>query len=123
MRCDRGHTLIKAILSSDSPVVVYTYPKGAQAASAGRYIMISSHIAVMAPGTEIGAMHPVSPFLNFGKRDDHLAVGKGSINFAELVLVLKEIGYDDTLTIEVFDPDRQMLVESRRLIKAMFAEK
>ncbi len=62
--------IIKSIMSSDVPVVVYTYPKGAQAASAGGYIMISAHIAAMAPGTEIGAMHPVSPLLNFGVKDE-----------------------------------------------------
>ena len=61
--------IIKAILSSRVPVIVYTYPKGAQAASAGGFIMLSAHIAAMAPGTEIGAMHPVSPLMNFGQRD------------------------------------------------------
>jgi len=61
--------IIKSIMSSEIPVVVYTFPKGAQAASAGGYIMLSAHIAVMSPGTEIGAMHPVSPFLKFGQED------------------------------------------------------
>ncbi len=61
--------IIKAIMSSSVPVVVYTYPKGAQAASAGGFIMLSAHIAVMAPGTEIGAMHPVSPMLDYMKND------------------------------------------------------
>jgi len=61
--------IIKAILTSDVPVVVFTSPKGAQAASAGGFIMLSAHIAVMAPGTEIGAMHPVSPMLDFMKKD------------------------------------------------------
>jgi len=66
---DSMRDIIKAILTSPVPVVVYTYPKGAQAASAGGFIMLSSHIAVMAPGTEIGAMHPVSPALNFLPKD------------------------------------------------------
>lgn len=60
----------KAIMTSDLPVVVYTYPKGAQAASAGAYIMLAAHVAVMAPGTEIGAMHPVGPSLDFLPRDE-----------------------------------------------------
>ncbi len=61
--------IIKAILTSKVPVVVYTFPKGAQAASAGGFIMLSAHVAVMAPGTEIGAMHPVSPQLDFMKKE------------------------------------------------------
>ena len=61
--------IIKAIMNSTTPVVVFAYPKGAQAASAGGFIMLASHIAVMAPGTRIGAMHPVSPQLDFSKKD------------------------------------------------------
>lgn len=57
--------IIKAIMGSGVPVVVYTHPKGAQAASAGGFIMLSGHVTAMAPGTEIGAMHPVSPGLTF----------------------------------------------------------
>ena len=66
---DSMRTIIKSILSAPVPVVVYTYPRGAQAASAGGFIMLSAHIAAMAPGTEIGAMHPVSPMLDFMQRD------------------------------------------------------
>lgn len=62
--------IIKAILTSNIPVIVFTYPKGAQASSAGGFIMLSAHIAVMAPGTEMGAMHPVSPMLDFMKKDE-----------------------------------------------------
>ncbi len=66
---DSMRDIIKSILTSPIPVIVYTYPKGAQAASAGGFIMLASHVAAMAPGTEIGAMHPVSPMLDFMKKD------------------------------------------------------
>ncbi len=53
-------TIIKKIFESDVPVCVYVFPPGARAASAGAFITISAHIAAMAPGTNIGAAHPVA---------------------------------------------------------------
>jgi sugar phosphate isomerase/epimerase len=54
---------------------------------------------------------------NFGQRDDHLTVGDGAIDFKALIDALKQIQYDDTMTLEIFTEDRTDLIRSRNALQ------
>ncbi len=53
-------TIVKEMLGAEVPLMVYVAPSGAGAGSAGVFITMAAHIAAMAPGTNIGAAHPVA---------------------------------------------------------------
>ena len=57
---DSTRDIVSRMITSRAPVVVFVRPSGARAASAGFVLTIAADIAVMAPGTHIGAAHPVS---------------------------------------------------------------
>jgi membrane-bound serine protease (ClpP class) len=65
--------IVKKELSSMIPIIVYVAPRGARAASAGVFVTMAAHIAVMAPGTHIGAAHPVTLGGGEGKESKTMA--------------------------------------------------
>ncbi len=67
-------------------------------------------------GDRIGHIHASD---NFGKEDNHLPIGTGVINFPKIMRALKGIGYDDTITLEVFSRDKDYLRISREKLEAM----
>src|SRR2546428_261309 len=57
---DSTRAMVSRMITSRAPVVVYVAPSGARAASAGFILVLAADVAVMAPGTHIGAAHPVA---------------------------------------------------------------
>jgi sugar phosphate isomerase/epimerase len=68
-------------------------------------------------GQRIGHLH-VSD--NFGEHDDHIALGAGNIDFLKIVKTLKQYGYNDTATLEIFSEDRRALKKSRDRFDRLF---
>lgn len=84
--------IVRTILASEVPVVVYVSPQGARGASAGAIIAFSAHIAAMAPGTAIGAATPVAGG-DGGDLDDKIV--NDAIAYAEALAELRgrDVGF------------------------------
>jgi membrane-bound serine protease (ClpP class) len=78
--------IVKEIVGSEVPVVVFVAPSGARAASAGVFITLAAHIAAMAPGTNIGAAHPVG----LGEKMDKTMAEKATNDSAAYIKSLAE---------------------------------
>ncbi|NWF51659.1 MAG: nodulation protein NfeD [Nitrospirae bacterium] len=78
--------IVKDIIGSGVPVIVYVSPSGSRAASAGVFITLAAHIAVMAPGTNIGAAHPVG----IGEKMDKVMAEKATNDAAAYIKSLAE---------------------------------
>jgi len=79
-------TIVKEVVGSGVPVVVFVSPSGARAASAGAFITLAAHIAAMAPQTNIGAAHPVG----VGEKMDETMAQKATNDAAAYIKSLAE---------------------------------
>lgn len=79
-------TIVKDIIGSGVPIIVYVSPSGSRAASAGVFITLAAHIAAMAPGTNIGAAHPVG----IGEKMDKTVLEKATNDAAAYIKSIAE---------------------------------
>ncbi|MBI4547383.1 MAG: nodulation protein NfeD [Ignavibacteriae bacterium] len=78
--------IVSDLLNSPIPIIVYVSPSGAQAASAGLFVTLAAHVAVMAPGTNIGAAHPVT----IGEQKDSIMIEKATNDAAAFIRTISE---------------------------------
>ena len=132
---DLMNKVVEAILGADVPVVVYVYPQGAYAASAGTLITLAAHVAAMAPGTRIGAASPVGaggtelePTIASKEKEDLMAQSRGlaarrgqkAVDFAQAAVdTAKAASAQEALELGVIDyiardlPDLLQQMEGR----------
>ena len=79
---DSTRTIVSRMIVSKAPVVIFVGPSGARAASAGFFLAVAADVAVMAPGTHIGAAHPVS---GVGQQMDKTQADKAASDAAAYV--------------------------------------
>jgi len=78
--------IVTDFLESPIPIIVYVSPAGSQAASAGVFITLAANIAVMSPGTNIGAAHPVS----LQGQQDSIMMEKATSDAAAFIRTISE---------------------------------
>jgi membrane-bound serine protease (ClpP class) len=78
--------IVSDLLGSPIPIIVYVAPGGSQAASAGVFVTLAAHIAAMAPGTNIGAAHPVT----IGEQMDSVMAQKVTNDAAAFIRTISE---------------------------------
>lgn len=106
--------IVSAIMSSETPVIVYVSPSGARAGSAGVFITMAAHIAAMAPGTNIGAAHPVG----MQGQSDPILTEKSTNDAAAFVRSIAEkrnrnaIWAEDAVRLSVSITDSEALAEN-----------
>ncbi len=57
---------------------------------------------------------------NNGEEDEHKSLGKGNINFKKIIKELKKIGYDKTITLEIFEKNKKLAVQSRKKLRKLW---
>lgn len=82
---DSMRDIIQAIMNSRVPVITYVYPSGSRAASAGFFILLSGDVAVMAPGTNTGAAHPVTMGLSHEGKTEETKILNDSAAFIRTI--------------------------------------
>lgn len=78
-------TVVQSFLASEVPVIVYVAPGGASATSAGVFVAMAGHVAAMAPGTTIGAAHPVAGDGRNVEDDMRAKVENFAVSFVESI--------------------------------------
>ena len=101
---DSTRTIVSRMITSRAPVVVFVGPAGARAASAGFVLTMAADVAAMAPGTHIGAAHPVS---GGGQAMDETTAKKAASDAAAYVRSLVEARHRNVMLAD------QAVIESR----------
>lgn len=108
----------EAMLASPIPIVVHVAPAGARAASAGMFLTVAAHVAVMAPGTNIGAAHPVSgggekmdPVMSSKVTNDAAALARSLANARGRNVQWVEKAVRDSVSITAEEALRQNVID------------